>query len=67
MSMYGLTVFDPSELTTLRDLLQRHGELAAAYAEEQTTTMANRLHTRLKNLEASITAEVHYLFDQEES
>lgn len=50
----------------LRELLSRHSELAAAYADPDTDDDAlERIYERLKDLEASITAEVHYLFDEE--
>lgn len=57
---------DQSDLATLKSLLTEHGRIAALYAETSDIGECEEFSDELSALEQDITAEVHYLFDEEE-
>lgn len=55
-------MFDHDDLVELRDLSERHSDLAAAYAEADPDEDLDRIYGRLQDLQAAITCAVADLF-----
>lgn len=63
--MYGLTVFDPSEIKGLKEMLAEYRALAWEYAEANPDEVdCDRIYSKLCVLQAQITAEVSDLFEE---
>lgn len=56
-------IIEEHDLVTLRHLVTRHNDLAAAYAEADPWDDLDRIYSRIRDLEQAITAEVSELFE----